>query len=247
MKNEIHDAFEQVQAEQPLIDSTKRFLRQAREKKQAPMLRAPRLAAAMACLLFCFACAGGFLALQTPVSYISIDVNPSIELSLNRLNRVVSAQAWNDDGEVVLQGVKVSGMSYVQAIDAILDSDVMRPYLTDDAVLSFTVAADSEKTEQLLLDGIGQCSGCQKYRGQSYRADEALIQQAHQSGMSFGKYKAYQTLTAQGYDITPEQCQQMSMAEIRRLIRARGGETAGGGGGQRHRRRQKAEAGTPEP
>ena len=188
----------------------------------------------MALLLVCALGAGGYFYLCTPVRYISIDVNPSIEFSLNRLNRVLSAQAWNADGEIVLQDAHVVGLLYTQAIDALLESAAMEPYLIEDAVLSFTIAADSEKSEALLMNGIGACSGCRKYRGQNYCADAALIQEAHQAGMSFGKYRTYQALLEQGYDVSAETCRSMSMAEIRAL----GGQQ--GDGNRKHRNRKDA-------
>ena len=46
---------------------------------------------------------GGYSYIQTPVSYVSIDVNPSVELTLNRVDRVISATAFNGDGEAVLE------------------------------------------------------------------------------------------------------------------------------------------------
>ena len=187
MNRDIHDAFDQVRADEHLKASTQRFLRKARRKKSVLFIQTPRFAAVMASLLVCALCLGGFSYLNAPVSYISIDVNPSIELTLNRLHRVVSAEAFNDDAQIVLQNVNVKGMAYTQAIDTLLESAAMQPYLTDDAVLSFMVAADNKKTEALLLTGIGECASCQMYRGLCESADGALIRKAHQNGLSFGK------------------------------------------------------------
>lgn len=233
MSLDIHSAFDQVRADEHLKASTKRFLREARQKKGPRSVRTPRLAAVMASLIVCVLCFGGFSYLNTPVSYISIDVNPSIELTLNRLHRVVSAQAWNADAQIVLQDVHVTGLTFSQAIDAILESEAMQPYLAQRVVLSFTVAADSEQTEELLLAGIGECPGYKTYRGFCASADEALIQEAHHCGVSFGKYQAYQTLVEQGADITLDECRDMSMNEIHSLMHEHDA-----GDGHEHRKRQ---------
>lgn len=236
MNRDIHDAFDQVRADEQLKASTQRFLREARRRKAAPRVRVQRFAAVMASLLVCVLCLGGFSYLNTPVSYISIDVNPSIELTLNRLHRVVSAEAFNGDAQIVLRDVDVRGMTYTQAIDALLESAAMQPYLTDDAVLSFTVAADSKETEALLLSGIGECAGCQRYRGLCASADGALIQEAHGYGLSFGKYQAYQALLDSGVPLTLEECREMSMAQLRSLMREQ--DDAGKGDGRMHRSRK---------
>ncbi|WP_181861874.1 anti-sigma-I factor RsgI family protein [Slackia isoflavoniconvertens] len=39
-----------------------------------------------------------------PTAYMGIDVNPSIELGVNRFDVVVCAEGLNDDGEAVLAG-----------------------------------------------------------------------------------------------------------------------------------------------
>ncbi len=71
---------------------------------------------------FATACAALLLAIgitgyswtKTPVSYISIDVNPSIELSLNRFGRVVSATAFNAEGRKILEtlSLKATNRAY---------------------------------------------------------------------------------------------------------------------------------------
>ena len=236
MNRDIHDAFDQVRADEHLRASTQRFLREARRKKSVPLVQTPRFAAVMASLLVCVLCLGGFSYLNAPVSYISIDVNPSIELTLNRLHRVVSAEAFNDDAQIVLQDVEVKGMAYTQAIDALLESAAMQPYLTDNAVLSFTVAADSKRTEELLLTGIGECAGCRQYRGLCASADEGLIREAHQNGLSFGKYRVYLSLLDSGVTITLDECREMSMAELRSMMREQGDGSHGDN--RKHRNRQ---------
>lgn len=238
MNRDIHDAFDQVRADEHLKASTQHFLREARRKKAVLRIQTPRFAAVLACLIVCVLSLGGISYLNAPVSYISIDVNPSIELTLNRLHRVVSAEAFNDDAQIVLQHVEVRGMPYTQAIDALLESAAMQPYLTEDAVLSFTIAADSKKTEVLLLTGIGECKGCRQYRGLCASADEALIREAHQSGLSFGKYRVYLEQLDSGAAITLDECREMSMAELRGLMREQG--DAGDEDNRKHRNRQGA-------
>lgn len=44
----------------------------------------------------------------TPYSYVSIDVNPSIEFSLNRFDKVLSIKAVNDDGQEILEHIDLN-------------------------------------------------------------------------------------------------------------------------------------------
>lgn len=52
-------------------------------------------------------------------------------------------------------------------------------------------------------------------------------EEAQEYGMSFGKYKAYQELLKYYPDITPEECNELSMNEIKNLILESGGEWVG--------------------
>jgi len=45
----------------------------------------------------------------TPVSYVSLDINPSIEYSVNMFDRVIDATGVNDDGTELLDGVDLTG------------------------------------------------------------------------------------------------------------------------------------------
>lgn len=99
----------------------------------------------------------------------------------------------------------------------------------------------NKKTEALLLTGIGECAGCQMYRGLCASADEALIRKAHQNGLSFGKYQVYLELLDSGATITPDECREMSMAELRSMMR----EQDGAGGGRRPHAPQPAESRSP--
>lgn len=240
MTNKIKTAFESVEASEELKNSTLQYLQEERKKQDAAVSAkffsfgaVPRNVFAAACvLLFFFIGAGGYYTIETPVSYVSIDVNPSIELSLNRFDRVVSAAAYNEDGEIVLNGLEVKGKPYTEAIDLIVESESMKPYLTESSELTFTVAADSYDRENTLLTGIENCSGSRKYRGQSYCTDVSTISEAHHNGMSFGKYAAYSELAEYDETVTVESCQKMTMGEIHTRIRAHENNSGSSGNGK---------------
>ena len=74
--------------------------------------------------------AEGYKVLKTPVSYISIDVNPSLELELNCFARVITAQAYNEEAKSILEEISVRGEKYTEAIEIIMESEEMSGYLT---------------------------------------------------------------------------------------------------------------------
>ncbi len=228
--NRIKNAFEPVKASEELKTSTAYFLQQEIGKKSE--VRRPRsirraLIAACTVLLLTVG-VGGYAWAQTPVSYISIDVNPSIELSLNRLDRVVSAVAYNEDGALVLEGLTLKGKPYTEAIDLILNSSTMSTYLKDDAALTLTVASDREAK---LLAGVEGCDSCIQLHSAFETAAKNAIGEAHANGLSFGKYHAYQKLLQYNKALTAEECKQLTMRQLGDMLTQYQGGTMPGGQG----------------
>ena len=58
----------------------------------------------------------------------------------------------------------------------------------------------------------------QTYGALVYTSDEHCREEAHQYGMSFGKYRAYQELAEYEENITVEDCHGMTMEEIQNRI-----------------------------
>jgi len=219
LTNKIRSSFEQIKASDSLKASTLRHLQAQRNRRglrRSPWK--PALAFVCTALALLLPVGAGWF-LQTPVSYISIDVNPSVELSLNRLNRVISATAYHEDGTLALEEVSLKGLPYTEAIDGLLDSSAIGPYLTEESALSFTVAAENPERESDLLTGISGSPWSRSHGGQCYRADVASISEAHSFGMSFGKYAACLVLFQYDDTVSEEQCRHMTMAEIRSRIR----------------------------
>ncbi len=227
--NRIQKAFDTVKADEQLKENTAAFIHDAiAPKKRRPKWR--YMAAAMAVLLVAFFGVGLFSVYQKPVSFISIDVNPSLELQLNRFDTVIDAVAYNDEMQDILQNLKLTNKHYTKAVELLLEDPAFSAYLTQDAALTFTVVSDHDTQ---LTTGLQNCRGYQKYNGECSAADTELMQQAHENGMSFGKYKAYLALKAYEPDLTVDECKAMSMRQIKDKIAQYSGGTqnSGNGGG----------------
>lgn len=221
LTNEIKNAFDSIKASDELKASTQHYLageRQKRQRVQHRFMLGKALPAFV--LLLCLLGVGGYHTVQTPVSYISMDINPSLELSLNRFDRVVKATAYNDDGQLLLDAVSVNGCTYIQAINTLVHSKEMQLYLTKENQLTFTVAAANTVREQQLISGIEAAEPNSPYnrtcRGMNTDMDK--VHQAHQHGLSFGKYATYLELQEYDANVTVEDCQNMTMSEMNRYI-----------------------------
>ena len=197
MEDKLRAAFDSVHAEAELKERTMAFLAHAGAEAPArrPAGRLRRtIAAAVACLLVLLG-AGGYYTLLVPVSAISVDVNPSLELSLNRLDRVISVKGYNPEGEALASSLDLTFQPYTQALEEILASETVSAYLAEDNAVSITVACDNpDKSAQMLSAAQACAQGC----GQVYchESGSAELEEAHHAGMSVGKYRAFLELQA---------------------------------------------------
>lgn len=223
--NNIKKAFDSVKADDVLKTSTVNFLRDEIEKRQ-PKPRFRMLYKACAVTVALILTIGGislFSALTTPVSYISVDINPSFELSLNCFDRVIAVTAYNDDGEQIVQNLDINGDSYTEAIDEILADESFSDYLSEDSLLTVTVISDKEET---ILEGIKNCPKMQNQNSECLGTNKETKEVADRNGLSFGKYNAYSELLQYDPSVTVDDCKNMTMRQIRdRINECKGNRT----------------------
>ncbi|MDL2319328.1 hypothetical protein LJC74_09735, partial [Eubacteriales bacterium OttesenSCG-928-A19] len=66
---------------------------------------------------------GGMSALYfQPAATISLDINPSLSMTLNRFLRVLSVEALNADGEAAIEALDLSGLRHTGATDAVRET-----------------------------------------------------------------------------------------------------------------------------
>lgn len=215
MKDKIKETFNQVHAEKDLKEATRAFLAQktngyTKSKKSNYKL----IAAAAACLLLLLF--GGHRFYFTPTVAVSIDINPSIELGINRFNRVISVKSYNDDGQELINLLNIKYMDYSEAIDQILNNENISALLSENEFMTIAVT-DSNGTQSSDI-----FSNIESYTSENrniccYLALPDEVENAHELGLSYGKYRAFLELQAVKPDITPEDIQNMTMREIRDL------------------------------
>ena len=144
MNDRIKNAFAQVQAGEELKDKTREFLADktrgyTEQRRFCPQRMAfcrPIVSAALCLLILVF---GGHWFYFTPTAKISIDVNPSLELGINRFDRVVAVEAYNEDGQALAASLDIRFMGYQEAVSRILESEKVAALLSQDEILTITV------------------------------------------------------------------------------------------------------------
>lgn len=116
-------------------------------------LRGQRLAAACVLLVLC---AGGIFSWLwfSTKAVVSIDVNPSVALSLNRFEYVIDTQAGNTDGAEVLDDLSLKNLKLSTALDALMGAMSRKGYLDDQAQISVFVDGSDDDFNRELYDEI---------------------------------------------------------------------------------------------
>ncbi|MCR4909322.1 MAG: anti-sigma factor domain-containing protein [Lachnospiraceae bacterium] len=110
-----------------------------------------RIMAAAAAALVLFV-SGGIFSWQNLIafSYMSLDVNPSLEYSLNRKNKVIGVRALNDDAQDIVKAIKKAGIK---------NASVSRTIQETAAVLSEANYLKGDRDDYML---VGVSSGDEK-------------------------------------------------------------------------------------
>lgn len=127
------------------------LIRPVQKQRTRFTVYAKRIAAVAA--VFVFLLAGANVYLKTPVSYVSLDVNPSVEYKLNLFNKVVEVIAVNEDAKELLKDTALVNQPAEKAIRQTVELLSERNYLTaeekNDIVIAAS-AADSKKAKAVM-------------------------------------------------------------------------------------------------
>lgn len=218
MEDKIKSAFDKIHAEDSLKDKTKDFISAKlyeEEKKSVKKFR--QLPLALACSFVLLLGIGGYFSYATPVTAISLDINPSIELEVNIYDRIISAKGYNEDGIELSQSIDVENMKYQNGIDKIIESDYITDCLNEGNTLEVTVASNSEKRYK----NVKECLTNKNNISSDYIyecSNNEDVETAHELGLSFGKYRAFLELQEVNPDITVDDVENLTMKEIRDMI-----------------------------
>ena len=116
----------------------------APEKKRSARYR-PLIGAAGLAACMCLAFFGYYQPNFTAYGTVRIQINPDVEMTISRTERVLDLEALNADGQVLLQGYSYQGKSRDTATDELVERAIDLGYLSDGDTISITVnSADAD-------------------------------------------------------------------------------------------------------
>lgn len=202
-----------------MTDVSDKYILEAAPVKKVVTLKKKIIRTVSAAACICIVLAGGMAATTyaKPVSYIGMDVNPSIELCLNKWNRVIDVVTYNEEASEICNNLKLKHKYYTNAVEILLSDDEFSAYCKNDETSDLTFTIVSDDCEDL-QDGIRNCNGYSESSGEIHYADEETLEAAHDNKCSIGKYAAYEELQRYDSGLTIEDCNNMTMHELHEEI-----------------------------
>lgn len=193
---------------------------QLEARKNIPYLKQLMVAAS----LFIVLLAGWMYFGEVPpaAAYLTIDINPSIELAISSTGKVISACAMDDEGEKILAEVKLKGRDLSEAVGLIVTQAVADNYIEksgDNVILAtLTVAAGAEPLVDLNTVYEAIKSPVESNGLESdviiEPVEPELRQEAAASGISTGRYLLLNKSDQKGLKISISDITSMSLGKL---------------------------------
>ncbi len=188
-----------------------------------------------ACLALALVGGGGGLYYQqvnAVASVVSLDVNPSIELKVNRNEKVIACYPLNEDAALVLSdmggGSDLKGTKLDVAVNAIVGALLKNGYLDSisSAILISVEDKDADRAARLqqeltaAVDGVLQANSSNAaVLSQTLTLDAGLDEQAKTNSISTGKAALVNQVLALNSKLEFEKLANLSVEELKDLIK----------------------------
>ncbi|WP_274363404.1 anti-sigma factor domain-containing protein [Paenibacillus thermotolerans] len=162
------------------------------------------------------------------VAYISIDINPSIELGIDGKERVVDVRELNEDGAKLIGGLSLLGEEVDSAVRTIMEeaeNKVLKDRDSADIVItSVVVAEDADLQEDALTAGLQEEvrqvlaqhheERLEAFRVTVWSAPAEVREEAEAQGLSTGKMAFYLKAKSDGADVSVEELKTNSIHDV---------------------------------
>jgi len=172
-----------------------------------------RYALAAACLAFIIFTAGlwKFWTLPAVAAYVCLDINPSVEMALDKNSVVRGVNPLNDDGKNLVDGMDLEGKDIREAVEDLVLAALDKKYILpgEENVVMSSVVPES-KTDAPVIEAMVRESIDASLQGKNIQAEVAVLEappevreEAGKAGMSTGRYMLYLSAREKGADVSP--------------------------------------------
>ena len=155
-------------------------------------------------------------------SKVGIDVNPSVELKINKKEKVLEVIANNEDGKKIISDMDLKGSDINVAVNALIGSMVKNGYITElaNSILISVENNDNTKAETLRQEILNQINMENiSIISQTVNEEQELTDLANQYNISLGKVKIIKQIIANNNLLTFDQLASLSINELNLILK----------------------------
>lgn len=165
---------------------------------------------------------GAYAYTTTPVTYVSMDINPSVELGVSIFNKVVSVEAYNEDGKKIIEDTNLRDYDIDNAIKKLVSNAISDGYIRGDGSSAIEITTSTDKEEvvkelgEILKEAADAALNKNKVKAEVETGDAALARrdEARKLGMTPGKLNLIQRLQELDPNINVEDYKDSSVKDI---------------------------------
>ncbi len=155
-------------------------------------------------------------------AYVDIDINPSVEMTIDKDENVLKAQALNSDGQTLLDAVKVKNTELVDAVSLLLNKSKEIGFINSDnnkvilttSVNSDKVSQSKSKNLETIISSLKEVADKSGVESQIIEVSPEDRKEAMETGISMGKYYLYNKAKDEGINITIEEVKSSSVSTL---------------------------------
>jgi len=167
---------------------------------------------------------GAYAYASTPVAYVSMDINPSVELGVNVFDKVISIEAYNEDGKKIIEGIYLRNYNINNAISTLVSHAISDGYIKEDgsSIIEITTSTDKEKVASKLDESLKEIADetldKNEVEAEIETKNVALARrdEARKLGITPGKLNLIQKLQELDPTITVENYKDSSVKDIQK-------------------------------
>lgn len=192
------------------------------EVKGSSFLRPIRTAVAAASFLIVIGMGYGVYSYNSPYSYVSVDINPGIDITANIFDRIIRIEAVNEDGEILIRETDIRNKSLDSGLEQIMQAAVESGYLKPSSpnTVMITVSSGDSQRAALLEEKI-QLVAMGKLEKESIEGDLLVEQvtvekheEAKEMGITSGRLNLMEKLSEAEPGINAEELKDATVKDI---------------------------------
>ncbi|MCX7747548.1 MAG: anti-sigma factor domain-containing protein [Clostridia bacterium] len=158
-------------------------------------------------------------------AYVDVDINPSIELALNREEVVIEARAMNSDGIDLLKNLNFKGLHLSKALESVLSESHEMGFISSERRNTVLISAlvcesgkDKANEEKVFLNKLKVIESGFDKRYDEIDRQVVLVssdsrEMAVKNKISMGRYFIYETAKDKGINITIAEAKKIGLVE----------------------------------